>query len=94
MYFKITFSNGYLGCDEEIYEQFETIEEAEQYAEEYLTYGNYSWYDDPPYGCLNDMEDYENEEDYWAEYEEYQAGCSYYVEEITKEEYEENASLD
>lgn len=88
MYCKIIFSNGYYGCDEEIYEEFNTIEEAEEYADEYLTGGMYSFYE-PDSRFIGYAEDYESEEEYFEAYDEYQADCGYYIKEITKEEYEE-----
>lgn len=88
MYCKITFSNGYCGCDEEIYEEFNTIEEAEEYADEYLTGGMYSFYE-PDSRFIGYSEDYESEEEYFEAYDEYQADCGYFIKEITKEEYEE-----
>lgn len=88
MYYKMTFSNGYCGCEEEVYEEFNTKEEAEEYAEEYLT-GWYCFYE-PDARFIGNVEDYESEEEYWEAYDEYQADCGYYIKEITKEEYEEN----
>ena len=88
MYFKITFSNGYCGCDEEIYEEFNTEKEAEEYADEYLTGGMYSFYE-PDSRFIGDKEDYESEEEYLAAYDSYQEDCTYDIKEITKEEYEE-----
>ena len=88
MYFKIIFSNGYCGCDEEIYIETETLQAADDYAQDYLVNG-YIWYDDAS-RCLDDIEDYESEDDYWADFEDYQANCTYDIEEITKEEYEDN----
>jgi hypothetical protein len=49
----------------------------------------YIWYDDPC-NCLDDIKDYESEDDYWADFEDYQANCTYDIKEITKEEYEDN----
>lgn len=88
MYFKITFSNGYCGCDEEIYEEFDTEKEAVDYAEEYLTSGWYSFYE-PDYRFIGDEDDYDYEEEYLEAYEQYQEDCTYDITEITKEEYEE-----
>lgn len=89
MYYKMTFSNGYCGCDEEVYEEFNTREEAEEYAEEYLTSGWYGFYE-PDGRFIGDEEDYESEEEYWEAVEDYQENCTYLITEITKEEYEEN----
>lgn len=90
MYYKITFSNGYCGCDEEIYEEFNTIEEAEEYATEYLTCGMYSFYE-PDSRFIGYDEDYDSEEEYWEAVDEYQENCTYFIEEISKEEYEEES---
>lgn len=88
MYFKITFSNGYCSCDEEIYEEFNSVEEALEYAEEYLTSGMYGFYE-PDSRFIGDKEDYDSEEEYLEAYESYQEDCNYDIIEITKEEYEE-----
>ena len=90
MYFKIVFSNNYCGCEEEIYEEFNTEEEAEEYAEEYLTGGMYSFYE-PDSRFIGYEEDYESEEEYLEAVDQYQEECNFYVTEITKEEYEEVA---
>lgn len=89
MYFKIVFDNGYCGCDEEIYEEFDTEKEAEEYADEYLAGGWYSFYE-PDERFIGNEEDYESEEDYLEACDEYYSNCGYSIEEITKEEYEEN----
>ena len=89
MYFKITFSNDYCGCDERIYEEFDTENEAEVWAYEYLTSGMYSFYE-PDYRFIGDEDDYESEEEYLEAYDNYQENCTYNIEEITKEEYEDN----
>ena len=89
MYYKMTFSNGYCGCEEEIYEEFNTREEAEEYADEYLTNGMYAFYE-PDSRFVGNEEDYDSEEEYWEAVDEYQAECGYSIKEITKEEYEEN----
>ena len=92
LYFEVKFSNGYCGCDEYTYIKTETYEEAEVYAQEYLT-TSYSGFDDASQ-CLDDIEDYEDEEQYWEDFEAYQAECSYDLKEISKQEYEEYESLD
>ncbi len=89
MYFRIIFLNGYCGCDEKIYIETETLQAADEYAQDYLVNG-YIWYDNPPCNCFDDIEDYESEDDYWADFEDYQANCTYDIKEITKEEYEDN----
>lgn len=87
MYYKMTFSNGYCGCDEEIYEEFDTEKEAEEWANEYLTGGMYGFYE-PDSRFIGYVEDYESEEEYWEAYDEYQACCGYSIKEITKEEWQ------
>ena len=88
MYFKIIFSNGYCGCDEEIYIEAETLQEVDEYAQDYLV-NDYGWYDAVSQ-FLGDIDDYESEDDYWEEVEDYQVNCTYDIFEITKEEYEDN----
>lgn len=88
MYFKIIFSNGYCGCDEEIYIETETLQAADEYAQDYLVNG-YGWYDAVSQ-FLGGIDDYESEDDYWEEVEDYQANCTYDIFEITEEEYEDN----
>lgn len=85
MYFEITFSNGYCGCDETIFIEADSEKDAEEYAAEYLVDG-YIFYDDPSQ-CLNEMEDYDSEEEYWEDFDNYQAECSYTIREISEEEY-------
>ena len=87
MYFQIIFSNGYCGCDEYIYIEAEDELSADKYAQDYLINGGYIWYDDASQ-CLDDIEDYDIEEEYWMDFEDYQANCGYDIEEITKEEFE------
>ena len=82
-YWKVTCSNGYLNCEEEFYIEAETENEAESVGDEILYGGEYSFWE--PDGRFID-EDSENWED---EVEEYQENCSFWVEEITKEEYDE-----
>lgn len=89
-YFKITCSNGYCGCDEEWYtyaEDTATIYDFE--CEDYLQ--NYAFYD--PDARFIDPDDYETEEEYEEAYADYQANISIDVEEITREEYEENERI-
>lgn len=84
-YFKITCSNGYSGCDEEFYEVAEdtaTIDDFEY--EDYLQ--NYAFYD--PDARFIDPNDFETEEEYEEAYADYQENVSIAVEEITREEYE------
>lgn len=86
MYIKITYSNGYCGCDE--YEYVEVADENE--ADKYVSEGvyNYSFFE-PDSRFISD--DYD-EEEYEQELEFYQEDCfdNSGWEEITKEEYEEN----
>jgi hypothetical protein len=86
MYIKITYSNGYCGCDE--YEYVEVANENE--ANEYIRDGinNYVFFE--PDGRFIEYSD--DEEEYEQELEFYQQGCFDYSgwEEISKEEYEEN----
>lgn len=89
MYYKISFSNGYYGCDEEIYEEFDTEKEAEEWANEYLTGGMYGFYE-PDDRFIGNEDDYESEEEYLEAYEEYQENCTCFIKEITKEEYVKN----
>lgn len=83
-YVKIVMSNGYCGCDEEEYVEFSentSDTEIDDYAKDsFLNYGFYE-----PDSRFVDFDD-EN----WEEaVEEYQDGCSFSWEEITKEEYME-----
>jgi len=84
-YFKITCSNGYCGCDEEWYEVAEDTATAEDYdLEDYLQ--GYCFLE--PDKRFVDPDDYETEEEYEEAYEEYQEYISVDIEEITREEYE------
>lgn len=87
MYIKITYSNGYCGCDE--YEYVEVADEKE--ANEYVNEGvyNYSFFE-PDSRFVSDYD--RSDEEYEEEVEYYQQDCfdhSYWVE-ISEEEYEEN----
>ena len=69
--FIITFSNGYCGC--EIEEEFiGTLEEAEEFAQDYLP----DYAESYAYCAFGWFGDYSDED-----YEEYIAGCSYDIEE-------------
>lgn len=86
MYIKITYSNGYAGCDE--YEYTEVTNENE--ADEYVTEGVYSYsFFDPDSRFISDDCD---EEEYAQVLDLYQEDCfaNSFWEEISKEEYEEN----
>ena len=73
---KITFSNGYCGCD--IEEEFEgTYEEAVEYANEYL----HEYAEDYTHIAFGWDEEYTEEE-----YDEYLENCSYDIEESEEEE--------
>lgn len=86
-YFKATYSNGYCGCDESIYIKAETEIEAIEVTEEDIE--NYSFYE-PDSRFVNEPEDYDDEDEYWEAVEEYHDNVSIAVNEITREEYEEN----
>ena len=86
-YFKITCSNGYCGCDEEWYEVAEDTATADDFkCDDYLQ--NYAFYD--PDARFIDLADFETEEEYEEACADYQENISIDIEEITKEEYEEN----
>ena len=79
-YFKVTCTNGYCGCDENFYITAENERDAWEEAEEILT-NEYSFWD-PDSRFVDDLEN-------WDELEEYYENCEAFVDEITKEEYEE-----
>jgi len=90
MYVKITFTNGYCGCDEEIYRKFPdnwTISDIEDYGVDYL-HNCYGFYE--PDSRFVDEYDYETEEEYEEAYEDYQATCDFRCEDCTEEEYFDN----
>ena len=87
MYFRLTYSNGYCGCEETEYAEFENESEAWDYLEEGIyQYGFY----DPDDRFVNE-DNYDTEEEYFEAVEEYQENIFDYsfVTEITKEEYDE-----
>jgi hypothetical protein len=85
-YFKVTYNNGYCGCEEEYYIEAETEEKAIEIANDDIeTYGFYD-----PDSRFVDENDYDNEDDYYQAIEDYQNDIYCDVEEITKEEFEEN----
>ena len=90
MYFKVTFSNNYCGCDEEYYIECDNEEKAEEWLNEEIY--NYTFFD--PDARFVDPDDYETDEEYQIEVECYQDSISGWYEEITKEEYEENKNED
>lgn len=81
MFVRITYSNGYCGCDNEEVVEVENMEEAEAYAQE----GLHDYEETYEYVACGWDNDFESEEDRDAYYE----GCSYLIEEITEEEYQE-----
>lgn len=86
-YFKITCSNGYCGCDEDFYIEAESEGLAEDIGNE-IMWNEYS-YIEPDNRFIGWEEDYETDEDYEDAIEEYQENCSFWITDITKEEYEE-----
>lgn len=85
MYIKITYSNGYCGCDEEEYVEVADENEANEYIRDGIN--NYAFFEPDS----RFIDDYDDEEEYEQEVAFYQEGCFDYShwEEITKEEYEE-----
>lgn len=82
MFVRINYSNGYCGCDESKVLEVENIDEAEAYAVEDLD----TYADSYSYGAIGwDEEGFESEEEEEAYYE----NCTFYIEEITEEEYQE-----
>ena len=79
-YFKITCTNGYCGCNEDFYITAKNESDVWDEAEEILT-NVYSFWD-PDSRFVDDLEN-------WDELEEYYENCEAFVDEITKEEYEE-----
>lgn len=80
MFVEITFDNGYAGCETNEYLEVENEQEAEFYAEDFLTdYANSYSYVATGWG--NDFESEEEEERYFE-------NCYYSIREIVKEEYE------
>ena len=88
MYFKIVFTNGYCGCNEEHYIKVESEQEAKEFFENNIEY--YGFFD--PDSRFVDEEDYETTEEYFQAIEEYQNSIyeSSWWEEITEEEYDDN----
>lgn len=95
-YFKITYSNGYCGCDDEYYVKLND-EDADKKIDQIFN-DNFDWYaynSDERFMDDVDPEDYDNEEDYETAlsnredaYDELIRENSAY-EEVTKEEYDE-----
>ena len=86
-YFKITCSNGYCGYDEDFYIEAESEGLAEDVGNE-IMWNEYSFIE-PDNRFIGWEEDYETDEDYEDAIEEYQENCSFWITDITKEEYEE-----
>ncbi len=84
-YYKVTLDNGVVGCEEEVYFISENgMRGAEQFAQDILTeYG----VDNEYYAEKCDFGDWRSEEDEEAYYRD----LMYDIEEITKEEYEEES---
>ena len=83
-YFKVTYSNGYCGCDETHYIEAENESEAIDLAyDEIELYGFY----DPDSRFIS-RDDYESDEEYYEAIEDYQADIEVIVNEISKEEYD------
>lgn len=90
MYIKMTFTNGYCGCDEKIYRKFPndwTNSDLEDYGTEYL-YNWYGFYE--PDSRFVDEDSYETNEEYEEAYADYQENCEFYYEDCTEEEYIDN----
>ena len=81
MFVRINYSNGYCGCDESKVMEVENIEEAEAYAVEDI----YNYADSYCYVDTGWDVGFESEEEEEAYYE----NCTFYIEEITEEEYQE-----
>lgn len=81
MFVRITYSNGYCGCDETEVLEVENMEEAETYASENVNQYGESY----EHVATGWDEDFKSEEDRDYYYE----NCTYEIEEITKEEYQE-----
>ena len=82
MYIKIVYSNGFCGCDEYEYVEVADEKEANEYVAEDIY--NYSFFE--PDASLIDVDDEEEVASYQQDIYDYS-----HWEEITKEEYEENA---
>lgn len=86
MYYKITFSNGYCGCDENVYVKTSEAEDAlESWAEDYLV-NMYC----PSYEYLIDPADYDTTDEYYDALDDYEANCYVSIVECTEEEYMDN----
>lgn len=81
MFVRINYSNGYCDCDESEVLEVENIEEAEAYAAEDI----YDYAESNAYVATGWDEGFESEEEEEAYYE----NCTFDIEEITEEEYQE-----
>ena len=81
MFVRINYSNGYCGCDESEVLEVKNIEEAEAYAAE----GIYDYAESYTNVVTGWDEGFESEE----EEEVYYENCTFDIEEITEEEYQE-----
>ena len=81
MFVRINYSNDYCGCDESEVLEVENIEEAEDYAAE----GVYDYAESYIHIATGWDEGFEFEEEEEAYYE----NCTFNIEEITEEEYQE-----
>lgn len=86
-YFKATYSNGYCGCDEDMYIKAENEHEAEEIAWDNIEI--YCFYE-PDSRFIDEPEDYDDEDDYWQAVEFYQENITIEIKEITREKFEEN----
>lgn len=86
MFVRITYENGYCGCEESVALEVENMEEAEAYATEGIVDYAES-YEHVASGWNDDFES-EEERDYYYE------NCIFRIEEITEEEYEEEKYID
>lgn len=84
-YFRVTYNNGYCGCEEEYYINAETEKEVIEIASDNIE--TYSFYE--PDSRFVDEYDYDNEDDYLQAVENYQEDISFDIEEITRKEFEE-----
>lgn len=91
MYFKIVYSNGFCGCDEEEYIIVDCEEDAWQYLMDNIE--NYVFWDDDRFLDETFFEENDGSEDAWDNaWEAYHEDIMNYsgIEEITEEEYNEN----
>lgn len=90
-YIKFTCSNNYAGCDENFYETFDdnvTEDDLIEAGEDILR-NEYGFYD-PDERFVSEY-DFDTEDEFSDAYDEYRAECDVSWEEISKEEFDENA---